>query len=673
MAQPDFSRMTDAELEAWGRQNAPQNAPNGLGASPPVEQRALPDIPGAKRFEPFASMDDRRFAQEFANRDPNMGTMEDVSRSAVTGLQRGVASLGGAFQDMQGLPEDAALWLAQKFGGMKPEDAASIRGFGRTNGEYRGILPTSGQLNALDDKYLGPQHEPQTRPGRYSEAIASMVPAALLGPGGLGPKTVFAVGSGAGGELAADVAPDAYKPAARLFGQLVGGGPGLTAAAVLDSPNRLMRRAIGDADTTAAIALMRQARGQGINLTLAEALQQTTNNGTGLGRMQRVLEGTREGEQAFNPFFAQRPAQVDASVRRLADAIAPPTNQPSSLGPRAQTAAEGGLDTIRQNINDVARPHYDALPGNLMPTAEFAQLQANPSFAAALRELRQNAELNGPVAGLPDNDLSVINEVQKQLYTMREAARPSPVNPQGNNQLSAYRREAAGNVDALASTVSPDWRAARDIVAQGSRDYLDPLRAGPGGKVAATDDVLTQVGALYPPIPLAGGANETAQAMRLMQLGERQIPGVGADLTRQHLLTALEGATKDLQTGPNPYGGARYAKAIAGSPEQAAALNAGVGAVNGDVDRMNSLLEVLRATGKRQPAGSRTAYNAEDLKDFGIPTIDRFNPANPMDYLRGVGNLAKAGQYRRNTSRLTEILQMGPDEAEAYLRRARGR
>lgn len=670
----DFSKLTDEQLDAYLRQNAPQNAPNGLGASPPVEQQSLAQIPGSS-VQDFSRMDDRRLDQEIANRNPNMGRVEDASRSAVTGLQRGAASLGGALQDVQGVPEDIALWLAQNVGGMKPEDASAIRDFGRTNGEYRGALPTSGQLNALDDRLLGPQHDPQTNAGRYSEAISSMVPAAALGPGGFGSKVGLAVGSGAGGELAASAAPDAYKPAARMAGQIAGGAvpAGLTVAS--EAPGRIMSRAIGQADTAPAISLMRDAQQRGVPLTLAEAIQQTTNNGTSMGRMQRVLEGTREGEQAFNPFFSQRPQQVDASVRRLADAIAPATDQPSALGPRAQQAAQGGLDRIRQGFNKQAEPHYEALKGQTMPEAEFGQLSLDPSFQAALADLRANPELNANLATLPDNNLSVINEVVKRLDRNVEASRQTELNPQGDNQLAAVRQGARSTAADAAAVASPDWRAARDIVAQGNRDYLDPLKAGPGGAIASTGDVGSQTAALYPKTPLAGAANETTQAMRLMQLGEGQTPGVGADLTRQHLLTALEGATKNLQQGPNQWAGAKYANAIAGSPEQAAALNAGVGAVGGDTGDLNSLLEVLRATGKRQPAGSKTAYNASDLAEFkGMPSIEAMgNAGNPMRWLKGIGEMAANGQYKRNTSKLAEVLMMAPDEAEAFLKRARGR
>lgn len=673
MAAPDFSKLTDEQLDAYLRQNAPSNTPSGLGASPPVEQHALAPIPGSS-VRDFSNVSDARLEQEIANRNPNMGGLEDASRSAVTGLQRGVASLAGAAGDLPHMGDAAASWLMEKLGGLSPQDLAAYQASLKGN-QNEGLFPTSGQLNDLSDKYLGPQHDPQTTGGRYAEAISSMVPASALGPGGLGSKIGLAVGSGAGGELAADISPEAYKPAARVAGQLVGGAipAGLTVAA--EAPGRILTRAIGNADTVPAIALMRDAQQRGVPLTLAEAIQQTTNNGTSMGRMQRVLEGTREGEQAFNPFFSQRPQQVDASVRRLADAIAPATDQPSALGPRAQQAAQGGLDRIRQGFNQQARPHYDALQGQTMPEAEFGQLTLNPSFQAALADIRSHPELNGPIAHLPDNNLSVVNEVVKRLDRNVEASRQTELNPQGDNQLASVRQGARSTAADAAAEASHDWRAARDIVAQGNRDYLDPLKAGPGGAIASTGDVGSQTAALYPKTPLAGAANETTQAMRLMQLGEGQTPGVGADLTRQHLLTALEGATKNLQQGPNQWAGAKYANAIAGSPEQIAALNAGVGAVGGDTGDLNSLLEVLRATGKRQPAGSKTAYNASDLAEFkGVPSSEAIGRiGNPAAWFRGIAEHAANGQYRRNTNRLAEVLMMNPDEAEQFLRRARGR
>jgi len=580
----------------------------------------------------------------------------------------------------------ASKWTAKKvynaLGQEYPEQGAMTDKQART---ILGVtLPTSQELRTEQNKAFGTPHAPHTQAGRYAAAISEQTPAALLAPGGPLAKGMVAVGSGAGGEFADQATVGtSFHPYARPVGQIVGSLPGAIVGAMTPSPQKVVGQALGDLsdqERSAAIALMQDAQQRGIQLTPAEAVQQVTNNGTGMGRMQRVIEGTKRGQDQLAPMFAQRPDQIRQAGMTFADQIAPPNTQPSLIGQQAQEAAQGGLDLTRRTINNAAEPHYQALRGQIIPDAQFAQLTADPSFRAALAELRGNPELNGPIVGLPDNDLSVVNEVVKHLDTAATAARQTAANPAGNNRLASLRGDARSAADALAANVSPDWRQARDIVAQGRQQYLDPLNAGPAGQIARTNSVPTQTGALYPANPLEGAPGETTQALQLMRAAEAEAaqraggaiatPGVGADLTRQHLVRALNEATASLQPGPNQWAGAKYAKAIAGNPEQAAALRAGVGTVAGPdtADELDTLLNVMRATGKRQPPGSMTAFNSEDLKGLGLALPEtKSSIGNPLTWIRKGETALRGAQQRRNTDALVQFLLSNPDEADRFL------
>lgn len=619
-----------------------------------------------------------------------MGLAEDMGRSAVTGLEKGTTGLiatPSSLLNMWGQGVDnIGSWALEKTGAWTPEQARGYReDSGKWNYAHINGLADAQDLDTLVQRHAGPYHQPQTAAGRYTESIAEMIPGSALIPGGAVAKGTMAVGSGVGAQAAGDLSNE--NPMARMGGAVVGGLASGGVNALRAAPQRIVGNALQGVEPAAvadAIALMRAAEQHGVRLTVAEAIQQVTDGATGMGRMQRVIEGTKRGGEELAPMFTQRPNQVRDAGMNFADQIAPPNQQPSMIGRQAQEAAQSGLDMTRGVINDAARPHYQALRGQLIPDADFAALQQNPSYRGALEAVRSNPELNHAIAGLPDNDLAVVNEVVKQLDTAATAARQTVQNPAGNNYLSSLRGDARSQADQLAGNVSPDWRAARDTVAQGRAQYLEPLEAGPAGQIARTDNVPTQTGALYPASPLEGAANETPQALTIMRAAEAEaanrsgqpiaMPGAGADLTRQHWVNTLNQTMADLQPGPNQWGGAKFAKAIAGNPEQERVLQAGVRTVAGDpvVGEMDTLLRVLRATGKREAQGSKTAFNAEDIKDLKANNLGTRlkDAANPIRWGDAIGNAVSDIQYRRNVERLARLLQATPDEAEAFLGQA---
>jgi hypothetical protein len=157
---------------------------------------------------------------------------------------------------------------------------------------------------------------------------------------------------------------------------------------------------------------------------------------------------------------------------------------------------------------------------------------------------------------------------------------------------------------------------------------------------------------------------------------ENTAPGVASDLTRQHIVNHLNESQSQLQGGQNQYAGAKLAVALAGNPEQAATLNAGLSALPGGASHaqaMDELLEGLRATGKRQQPGSMTAFNAQDLKDLHIApyaqAIGRLG--DPLTWGAGIGDMLNQANYRRNISRLAEMIMSTPQSTVETLSSAR--
>jgi hypothetical protein len=625
-----------------------------------------------------------------------ISTGEDMARAGGTGLLEGFSGVFGGFGDIRELAETGAAAVQKKLGLPNiplPKPAGSeltskalsaiVRATGLDPRQARlvaAMVTPGGMANAPSTReVLGsvtndkPLYQPQTKAGQRTRTAAQFAPAGLS-PGGparrLANVFVPAAASQGAGELTEGTP---FEPYARLAGAMAGAG-GVAMMGRGGPDTRMLAeasRSASDEQIAAARRLMQNAEAQGVRLTMAEALQQVTNSGTGMGRMLRVIEGTRAGNQRIAPVMAERPAQARAAITAAGDAIGGQTSQPSLIGPRAQSGAQGVLDRVRQQINEFARPHYEAAGGQGIPAEEFARLADDPAYARAMQEVLGDPVLGARLQNLPPNDLTVVDAVVKRLDRNVTASAQTAVNPGGDNQLAAQFGSARGMADDLATQVSPEWREARDIGAMGRRAVLEPLETGPVGKMAATDDVASQIGALYPPKPLAGGAAETATAVQALN---NQAPGVAPALTRQHLLTTGMEATQENIGGPNQWGGAKWAAQVAGNPEQAQALASGYRLSGGDPQQFDALLEALRATGRRERPGSLTAYNARDIEELGkagmTGEIARTG-LNPPGVFRRIGQGFQDWQTERNAGRLADAILANPAEAERILLRAR--
>lgn len=805
-----------------------------------------------------------------------MSKGEDVARSAGTGTVQGAAGVIGGTGDLvdllTGLPTAGAQFLENRGWApkgtaatteriIKQQDlspggilAAAVRGAAPKVAEKTGAdpeqarrtarlvggiqsLPTTKDVEKATevDKHY---HTPQTTEGKYARTAAQFLPAAAGGGSLLrrGAQVVVpALTSETAGQMTEGTA---LEPYARVAGALVGGGAVALAGQPMPRTRMLADASRGASDEQIAMAraLREDAARRGVTLTQAEAVQQVTGNGTGMGRMQRVIEGTRAGSERLDPVMAARPGQVRGAVGQFADDLAPAAPDPYSFGQRAQEAARETLTGVRQRINANARPFYDALPeerlgqappmrgpdgqpislyhgspetglSRLQPQARadnfdfppvvslstdeafargyagkdgrvyqataaeqpvgdfrnaadlervkafyeanhgplspddlaaiesgswrlwenkdlwkgqgwkgawtreepgrpdaqtlnlslesgdgvrlggqsggparpYQELAQNPAYQEALQAVRGNNVLNGPIAHLPDDSLAVVNEVVKQLDTLAENARPNPAASTGSAQMAAAYEAARNSADELASAYSEPWRLARAMVSSGREAFLEPLQAGPLGAISRAQAqaggvqgsmVGSQTRALYPSAPPEGAAGPTAQALEMLP------QDVSAGLTRQHLMNTLNESTQDLQSGPNQWGGAKFASTIAGNPEQRAVLEAGVGAAGGDPQNLRGLLAALEATGKRQAPGSKTAYNVEDLKRLGeagaLGETAKAVASGPSMFRR-FGEGLQDWQTERNARGLADALLADPARAQEILLEARRR
>lgn len=606
--------------------------------------------------------------------------IQDVAQSFPTGVVEGLTGLAG-------MPGTVQQMMGGEVGQMLP-------GFGF-------VTPSGEQMNQMIRQGLGRDYyQPQTVAGEYSRTLGEFLPGALAPGSGLARGASVAVPaftSETAGQIARGMSggqrDTSAENMARLGGGLVGGFGVGGLGAVRGGANISLGNAaegVTPQNLQMAAALRRDAQAMGIDLTNAEAIQQVTGGGSGLTRLQRVVEGQTP---RMAPMFANRPAQVQGAIEARLNQIAPNV-EPGQLAGQAQGAAENVLNTMRRRVNESAEPLYAQLPGQTLDPADLAQLQANPSYSAASQQLMGNPELAALVTGGPE-DLSTVNRVVQQLDTMGENARPGVMNPGGNYTLAAQREQVAALARQLASATSPEFAAARQTVATGRQAFVDPLRRGPIGTIAGQSDVqpnlVAQTEALFPAMPFEGTAEETARALSLM--GEID-PTVGGPLVRQHLARQAMEAQQNLATGANQFGGANFAARAFGNPEQRRTVMGALDVVNRPdpnlafpplsanaapargSDPMERLVEVLQATGQRQRAGSETAFNTEaiqNLRGGNLASGAVKSVTNPLGIPGRIGQGVDDFLARRNAETLADLLMANSEDFNARLTRALNR
>jgi hypothetical protein len=597
------------------------------------------------------------------------GTIDDVIQSAGSGIAKGYGMLLGLPGDLQRLAGRAKPYLPE----VTP-DPNSVRNAERFAG--RGDLgpsfplPTSEQVNSVIQSVTGPFYKSQTTPGKYAGTIGEFIPTAgrrvltMAGIPGLTSETAGQVTQGT-----------PYEPYARAGAAVAGGFAG----AMLSRPataEQVLRNQLPNLDPVAvnqAEQLIQAAAARGITLTWPEALERVAP-GTGLVNAQRLAESMPGGREILSPALAQRPAQIEAAARNEFGAFGPLPQRPSSIGPSPTQAAEAEAERVRRSINAVAEPYYTQAAVQPLSRLEAARLRSLPGYDEARAAIRNDPQLNRYVAGLGDDTVGFANEVKKYLGAAAENA-SSPVTTQGRNmQRSAgygsderIAREAAVN---SSRPYGGQYETALAIEEGGRRLFLEPLLAGPIGKLASSDKTTKQaIEALFPSNPVAGTAREVTEAVGALN---RSNPAVARQLIRAHAETTFNEAAQALQGGANQFGGAKFAAIIAGNPQQRENLRAAVVAANGQQawNGFERFLNVLEATGTRQTIGSRTAFNAQELKDLttGTFTAAAVKSAGSPTRLMGiVSDTWGRWQLGRNLDQLARIM-VDPNAVQLFRR-----
>lgn len=648
---------------------------------------------GASQGPPASSasaLPDRQLLAILANGHPNMNPLEDIGRSIVTGGEQGLTTTLGLPRTLSNLND----WVAQSGGNV----AEYLTGHQLTDQQRRMITRAAHVVSASEpfgmaqprapgpdtlDRVVqhadaalgnagvpgfgGGYHTPQTLPGRYAQTAGQMASTALM-PGGLAARVARVALPAIGAQSAAEIAPDQYKLPARIAGGLFGGGLEGFGEGLAAAPAQAMARAAPNltADQIGLAAALREhAAGMGVDLTIPEAVQQVTGGATGLGRLQRTLENATQTAPDLRGYFAARPGQVRNAVEDFTGALGPPgADRPGVLGLAANEAAQGAQrDAVGQRAA-LSRPYYDAADATDVDRDTLANiLQSVGDRAAAdrtgllqptLQRFRQSFLNPDGSPILDQGNLSTARNYWRDLIDL------PPTSANATDKLTGgIIGSHLDDLDALLRA-NPERVMGDTIYAGASRNIVDPLNAGPVGKIAATPDIGEQTAALYPQNPPLGQPADTTAAIDAL---EAQREGLAAALTRQHIGNTFNQSTRDLTSGPNQYGGAAFVRAIGGNDEQAATLRAGLDRIDptGEFgDRFDDLTRVLAATGQRERPGSMTASNQQDeaaMKAAPLMMRGFGGLGDPLEWTKNLSNWTGHALYNRKLDALSQMIR----------------
>lgn len=537
----------------------------------------------------------------------------------------------------------------------------------------------SAPQDAVRDVMHDNLYEAKTMPGKFVETGAEfMTPGAIpskaarLAPNAIdkaarygedfvGNVVLPAVGSEGLGQMTEGTF---LETPARILGALFGNA-GTSVARAANAPESIVRRAtpdMTDAEWQKAIAL--QNNQTGVRVTGPEAISQVKGGGAALPQVQRYVEGSVDGRNRMSPFFAERPGQVDTAVNDVLDLISPQTPDPFDLGRRVPAAAGEVVDQTRKDINKQTRPLYDSAETQTIPAAEFAAIQANPSFAAAVERLRADPELGPRYANLPDNAVGVVDAASKDMFSRGEAM-ANKANPLYGPEKGALNTGAAADARNTASRSSPEYAQAiaeQDVLRD---NILGPLEQGPVGQVSRAKDTASAGNAILPKNPMVGAGPQAGDAVAKLSA---QDPEAIAALVRQNLADRFQTAATETQTGSKEFSGAKFHKDVAGNEARQETLDAVLSALpGGPSQKAAEVLEILETTGRRYPQNSATSFNDAIADDIAAmngrgQAASAFTSAGLSIPVR-VADWARRTGHRRSVGNLADMF-IAPDSVE---------
>lgn len=562
----------------------------------------------------------------------------DYMKSSVTGIARGVAGFPGSPADIVKFGQLARDYMrSTDIGGPSEGTYADVRKRRDIEREAQNPAPLKPSnlqeygsqrwIESANDQLVGDDllYQPKDRFGRALQGIGEMAGGAAVGgiPGGVRALPGAVVRQGVIPGVAVEGAKAAGVENPLALGAIgVTAGGGASAGKTRSAETALGRRTANatPAQLQEAEALFQRAVAANLPLTRANALDAVTGGATNASNLQRVLEGQSAPE--LSRFYANSPERVGAAGGEALDAVGPVAQNPSTLGPRAAREMQGEITDVNTGINQQTRPQYRAIEAQPVDGATFAQLMQDPLFARTYQQVMAAPELAH--LGLVPQSVGAIDKT-RQLLAQGEQASRNPASADWNPTYAEGYRTNAADAQAAASTASRPYgppapgpsplEAVQAEQAQLRTEHLDPLQAGPEGRVGAATTTEGAQQAMFPQKPVENAHAEVGRAVA--SLAQRD-PQLATEFVRSHLGREFAQAMTAPQSGGGQFSWSAPAffRQIYGNPERRAAVETAIGALpqgQGRLGAFNEIMRIFQAMGERQRVGSQTAFNKEDL------------------------------------------------------------
>ena len=620
----------------------------------------------------------------------------------------GMGALSGIGQMFTGIGE----MLPQEYGGRASAEATqALKEVGEPGGQAIGkagaaIVPfTAGaklaQLGLGGLKSIGRAITGVEAAPAIVAAPARIVGGAIEGAAG-GTVAGAATPTGMGNEEERWKAKQEEAKREALFGAAIGGGVGTIGevvrgiGALRDTvPTDLLQWASKGATKDQfekAISLMEAAKVRGVDLTSSEAIQFVTGNATNMGKLQRILEGSKGGGEVFQPFMANRPAQTQAATEAMLQDISAKVERPYDIPLRTRKVGEeirSDVDKLRtQAVDEFYNSAKDiqvnpnavaAIVNDLraVSASDKSGILAKPlkemeDFLVAKKATAETKSVRQPVKDAKGNiiryeiipgqkatpeeymtDLGSLDRVRKFLRDTKidnpaYLAEATSKEQSGvlADKLKALRDRLENNVEQFAKGRAEYERISKNV---------ESFEASPSGLLSEAKTPEAQTAVLFPNPPLPGSERAIGNVFESIK---NRDPELAKQLIRQQLEATANKSVSSLTAmgAPNEFGGAGFATFLRRNPQVEKNLLSAIEASGGNPQNVSGLLDVLQATGQRQRQGSLTAFNKEFL-DTMSPNVKEV-VTSP---LKSAGERFTQAAMESRSRELSKLLTSGPD------------
>lgn len=598
---------------------------------------------------------------------PNLPPIsEDVAKTALPAVARGATNLVGAPADLwqliSGGAAKASGGLLQALGVISPETKKKMVELAKPELP----MPTGDNIRSL----LGMRdlYEPKTPVGKL---VGGTIEGAASSPFGV-PMAMLGGVSGLASEAAGQATEGSdFEKAARIVAG-VAAPMGVQAARVWkDTPMRMIREATGDmtpAQFAEAQQALDKARQQGINLMAAEVMPPSS-----IQQLASDVAASRSGGQIINQFMARRPNEVKAAVQdRLLTPVGA-ADTPDVNMARAKETATAVIKNAEKARTAATAPFFERARQDIAPQSVIDDLIARAEAMKGTQDVTNRQAIDNFIAQLkatasgavPENN---VRALYGQYQTTRKATEALPINAtQEQRATSGTIGKLNQQLDQALSAASPNVQQGKQLYQQMSESVVDPLNAGPVGRVAGVHGFDPSVPPNLNPVQaIANSAMSRPESIRelysqLNAVDRQAFPGIA----RTWLENAFDTATQRVQAGENRMIGANFAKNVYGTDQQIQnfqEIMRGVATANGVknpdayVRGASNLMEVLQMTGKVPGIGSPTGGR--------LPTNEMAQSSKAASVMESIGTqplsatakTLRAFVGQQNYKRLADIL-----------------